>query len=140
MLEISVAVVAIVAIAAIIWMTASRRNKRTARNSRKQWIIDALRSITDEANRKRLHIHAPHKIDVNEAFVQLRKLTADHQREIVDAIDEMEKLWQELDSQFAEFAQGSSASTLQTSLLTAKTTKLANRLGEAAKRIEERLE
>jgi hypothetical protein len=140
MLEISVAVVAIVAIAAIIWTTASRRNRRTARTSRKQWIIDGLRSITDEADRKRMHIHAPRKIDVDEAFVQLRKLTADHSREIVDAIDEMEQLWQELDSQFAEFTQGSSSSTLQTSLLTARTTKLANRLGDVARRIEEHLE
>lgn len=139
MLEITVGIVAALAVVAIIWMTANRRGQRDTHDSRRQWIIDTLRSITDEADRKRLHVHAPHKIDVNEAFVHLHNLTANHAREITDAIDEMERLWQELDSQFAEFTQGSTASTLQTSLLTARTTKLANRLDEVARRIEQSL-
>jgi hypothetical protein len=119
------------------------RHKKQAQDKRQndKWIANTLYSITNEANRKRLNIHATPKIDVAEAFGQLRQLAAAYPDNITSRIDDMETRWRELDSRLAEFiSQQKASSTLQSSILTSRTSKLANDLSRLADEIQENLD
>lgn len=118
------------------------RHKKQAQDKRQhdKWIANTLYSITNEANRKRLNIHASPKIDVAEAFGQLRQLAATYPDNITSRIDDMERRWRELDTQLAEFSQQNASSTLQSSILTSRTSKLANDLTRLADEIQENLD
>lgn len=133
--------IVVIVIAVFVSMLRIRATKqKLERVKRDQWIVATLLSITNEANRKRLNVHAQPKIDVAEAFNQLRSLTGSYPASLTDRINEMEARWKELSSQLAEFTDQSASTTLQSSILTSKTSKLANDLGRIADEIEKGLE
>lgn len=110
--------------------------RRVARAQHNRWITDALKSIASEADRKRLHIHAAQKVDVKDTFLHLRQLVDGYPGDVHSKIDQMEDLWQQLDSQVTQFNEAPASSTLQSSVVAVRTSKLANEIGRIATSVE----
>lgn len=139
MIEIWLAIGGIIVAAMLYVWTIYLPRQRRPDPAQRQWIVTTLESIRQEADRKRLHIHADPKIDVEEAFNQLRELMADYPGPLQERIETMAERWQDLSSQFAEFQAREAGSTLQNSLLASRTSKLANDIGELADEISTNL-
>jgi len=135
MTEIWTAIGGVALAAALYVWTIYMPKQRKPDPAQRQWIVTTLESIRDEANRKRLHANADPKIDVDEAFNQLRELMAAYPGPLQQKIDQMAERWSDLDSQYAEVQQQEPGSTLQNSLLASRISKLANDIGELADEI-----
>lgn len=140
MVEIISSIIAIAAVTAIAWLYSQQKRKHRLLDHHRDWITDAINTITTEADRKRQHLNAVPKIDVTATLEQLRGLVADQPGEIISDVEEMERLWNELTSILAEITQASPNSTLQNSVATARASKLANRIGELGQNILQGLE
>ena len=140
MVQILSSIIAIVAVTAIAWLYSQQKRRHRLLDHHREWITDAIKSITAEADRTRLHLGAIPKIDVPATFEQLRSLVADQPGEIISDVEEMERLWNELRTILAEISQSSPNSTLANSVGSARASKIASRIDELGQDILRSLE
>lgn len=129
---IAVAAVA-VALATIVFFY-TRRPAPTPADQR--WIMSTLKSIREEADRRRLHPNAEAKFDVPAAFDDLRLLMSRYPGPLQENVEQLADRWQELDRQYLAFQNQDPGSTLQNSIVANRTSKLANEIGELIEEIE----
>ena len=94
--EVISSVAAVAAVSAIAWLYSQQRRQHRLLDHHREWIQEALESITHEADRKREHIHTPTITDVPETFLQLYQLIEHQPAEVRNGAREMERLWNEL--------------------------------------------
>lgn len=120
------------------WTIMARRSRKRD-PAEHEWIITTLESIKSEADRKRLHLHTTPKVDVDAAFIELRKLLMNYPEPLREKVHSIEQRWRDLNAQYAEFQAQSPGSTLQNSLIATRTSKLANEIGELTEELRQDL-
>ncbi len=132
----TVVVAAGIALAAALYIwTIYLPKRRGPTPAQQQWIVTTLESIRAEADRKRLHLHAEPKFDVDTAFDELRRLLTDYPGTLQERVEDMATRWQELNSKVVEFKGQETGTTLQNSLIATRTSHLANEIGSLADEI-----
>ncbi len=133
-----IAIIAVFIATAVFWFTTANRPKPTPADQR--WIVSTLESIREEADRRRLHPNAEAKFDVDAAFDNLRDMVSKYPGPLQETVESLAKRWRELSRQYAEFQNQDAGSTLQNSIITQRTSKIANEIGELIDEIKEQLQ
>ena len=136
--EIIASVIAVLAVTAVAWMYSQQRRRHRLPDHHREWIKEALDSITREADKKRLHLNAVPVIDVGATFAQLHSLVEAQPGEVVSGAEELERLWNELNDLVEETVPEPDASEI--SSLKARATRLADRMDQLALEIQQELE
>ncbi len=133
-LTVTIGVVLVAAAGA--WLIALLRRKRAEKNQRNEAIFKALDQLSAEVNQLSLQMHLK---DGRESIEVLASLDEILPAEIEEELERIRKLRHDLDRQLAAFAEQSSQSTLQSSLLTNRVIKDAGEIDELIAQVKARL-
>ena len=126
------------AVLAILATFGYRRYKDKSARARNREISLALKRIAKEAGQRGVQAKPPGAGDPNEAMLALKAL-APYPEKAAGDIKKIESLWAQMSSQISEFTQQPPRSTLQSSLLTTRTMKMAEEIRVLAENAQRKL-
>lgn len=132
LVEAVASIAAVLIVTLIAWLYSQQHRRHRMTDQHRKWIQEALDTITHEAARKREHLHAVPKIDVAATFEQLNTLVQEQPGEVLSEVEELQRLWIELENLPEETAQESTPTAVQPATLAARAAKLADRIDELA--------
>lgn len=130
--EVIASAMAVLAVTAIAWLYSQQRRRSRMSDQHRQWIEDALAIITQEASRKREQLNAIPNMDVTATLAQLNSLVEEQPGQVLSDVEELRRLWTELEHLPKETAEDSTPTAVQPSTLAARAAKLADRIDELA--------
>lgn len=110
-----------------------------AQRGRNREIARALKQVAKDAGQLGVHARAPAAGPPNEALQALQALAPFYPEKVTADIKKIEALWKEMSSQLNEFTQQPPRSTLQSSLITTRTMKMAEEIRVLSENVQRRL-
>ncbi|HKI75230.1 MAG TPA: hypothetical protein VJ998_11315 [Pseudomonadales bacterium] len=139
-IEIITSVVSVLAVTSIAWLYSQQRRHHRLSDAHREWIDEALSSIGEEVSRKREHSNAVAKADVDATFSQLTQLIEHQPGEIITDVEEMQRLWTELDTVLDDYGGHLPSDETELTTLKARALKIADRIEALADDIRRGLE
>lgn len=139
-LEVVASAAAVLSVTAVAWLYSQQRRQHRLFDHHIEWIEEALESITEEAGRKREHTNAVARTDVAATFEQLLSLTENQPGKLVSDVEEMQRVWTELDTLLDEFGGNLPSDESQLMNLKKRAIKMAQRIDELADQVRKELD
>ncbi len=136
-------VLLIVGLAVLVLASALLIHRQKATNRQKaynQEIRHVLGIITEQVDQKRLKMYDQPEADNETTINKLRALSDHYPPEVVKDLEQIEALWLKLSEQLKEFTGHPVKSTIQSSVLTTRAMKVADRISELVDSVIERLD
>ena len=111
-----------------IWFFRKRRKSEQQRSKDNRRVLEALNLVEQDVKEKSLHILKSPESDEESALDGLKSLVQYYPPGISEDVSAIEKLLHELSEQMEEFGEQSAQTTLQSTILTNKNIKVADKL------------
>jgi chromosome segregation ATPase len=121
------------------WIAVNYLRRRFRHRQRNMQIVEALDKIRLAADAKRQHGHEAAKVDISGEFRKLATLLAATSREVQEDLNNIEERWRQINVQIKAYENHNATDTLQSSIVSSRTHRLANEIGELAKQLEKKL-
>ncbi len=126
----------LVALSLVVWFVVRRKRRPEADGEKIEEIVEILGQLAGEANKRRLQIHPVEGNERDLVLNELRALSEHFPSGIQADIEMIESLWDELNRQLEQFAEQSAQTTLQSSVLTNRSIKIADDINKLVSRIQ----